>query len=86
METEINTLFNKILKQIEDMKKRYQRDYKSKADEVYSSFNQVFSDYVDHMKAMSQVENKLKQMDSLYNLNDFDVIKEYLIRKDSLLF
>ena len=82
MENEITSMFNKILSQIEEMKKKYQKEYQNKADEIYSGFNQVFGEYVGQMKVMSQVENKLKQMEQLYNLNDFDVIKEYLIRKD----
>ena len=86
MGNEITSLFNRLLTSIEEMKKKYQQDYKNKAKEVFSSYLKLFEEYVDEMKLISQTENKVKQMDLVYNLNDYDVIKEYLLRKDQEMF
>ena len=32
------------------------------------------------------MERSLKERDAVYNLNDFDVVKEFLVRKDEQLF
>lgn len=68
------------------MKTQFRKEYLAKSEKIFSPFSKIMKDYVSSLKNLRQTEEKFKEMEALYNLNDFDVIKESLIRKDTDFF
>ena len=90
VQADIGSAFDKVIQSIEHMKKLTQEQYTKRSEQMYEGFDTLLREYYNKYSDMTQMrEQILNQMDSLYlsqTLSDYDVVKEFIVRKHDNLF
>ena len=84
---EIDIVFNEIIKIIEQQRVMIKETYRDKCENIYKDFHSLFNDYYKNYSKITKRKDDMNELDFLYtNYNDFDVVKEYLIRDNKEVF
>eukprot|EP00347_Sterkiella_histriomuscorum_P024271 403331710 len=87
VQEQIAKVFDNLIQVIQNQKREMQNEYQLKCEETYSSFDRLYKDSYKKYQAITLMRDDIEKMELIYgSLNDYDLIKENIVRKHNEIF